>query len=269
MKKLFQMFKGGVASSVNINVNSCSSGEKIQGSGRVIEKNISLVQTVEEITTDGVFNVKVEHTEKTQSKVVVSGDDNIVDYIVVKEESFGLLKLAIKENVSFVTNNEITVTVYTNASMIRKINHKGTGNLKMIGNYNHLKTIKQTGVGNLKIEAVVSDDCIINQDGVGSVSFTNISCGTCTIKQTGVGKLTLHSGSIAELYLKNDGVGSTDLSNVVINSATVKTSGVGNLTIAPKQKLDVTISGTGDVVCIGKPEFIHKKESGLGKLKYK
>ena len=82
---------------------------------------------------------------------------------------------------------------------------------------------------------------------------------------SGAGKYTL-AGTAVKEFVEISGAGEVHGFDLKTPSCLVKISGSGKVETSVSKELDVTISGIGNVVYIGKPSVINKKISGFGKV---
>ncbi len=103
------------------------------------------------------------------------------------------------------------------------------------------------------------------EEGAGQTVLTNIDSKRLDINYKGAGRLAA-SGKVQDLSLEARGVGEVDVKDLIAQDANVDFEGVGNVRIYASRRLDLLVSGMGDLTYYGKPRIINKLASGFGSI---
>ena len=136
----------------------------------------------------------------------------------------------------------------------------------------------------IEFDVVVSDLTAITLDGIGRIEGANLVIDHLAIFASGLGDIELHAINLSDLDVRMDGIGNVRLSGSVdtqiISStglgmfdapgldsrvAEVTTAGFGSATVRVRERLTVTIGGSGNVNYIGNAK-IDLTDNGLGEL---
>lgn len=101
--------------------------------------------------------------------------------------------------------------------------------------------------------------------GSGSVNASSISADDFEIKIMGSGNANL-AGSAKEVEIKIIGSGQIVANNLVAEKAKVQLLGAGNIAVYANKKLNIHVSGDGNVKYYGEPREVEQKISGNGEV---
>jgi hypothetical protein len=227
---------------VAITCSSCNwmGFRRIKGNG-IITTVTRDINRAENIKLAGSYDVEI--TQGPVTSVKVEADENIIPYIITREEG-GYLVIKSRDNVSFSSEHDIKIYITTNK--LEKLHLAGSGNIigknKFTGG-NKLE-LKIAGSGDIKMEVNTPD---IEADIAGS------------------GSMTL-SGETKDERIKISGVGDFNADQLKAESANVKIAGSGNVKVFADMNLDVSIAGVGSVYYKGSPS-IKQHIAGSGEVK--
>lgn len=120
MKKLTLFF------AIILTIITLSAQERIVGSGKTVvqERKLAAFTSVSHLSS--TFNITIK--QSNVSKVIVTADDNLIDYILT-EVSNGTLTVSVKPEISY-SEPHVTITVYT--PHLNEVVMKGTGNVTVL-----------------------------------------------------------------------------------------------------------------------------------------
>lgn len=106
----------------------------------------------------------------------------------------------------------------------------------------------------------------LTEEGAGQTVLSDIDSKRLDINYKGAGRLAA-SGKVQDLRLEARGVGEVDVKSLIAQDANVDFEGVGDVKIYASQRLDLLVSGMGDLTYYGKPHVVNKMASGFGSIK--
>ncbi len=165
--------------------------------------------------------------------------------------------------------NEVVTEVKNGTLMIHSNNKHNWGNFwnnKKVTVYvvaKDLNTISVSGSGDLKIENDFNTSSLaFRLSGSGEFSG-KIYVKTLEAAVSGSGEFTI-AGSADELNVAISGSGDFNGDGLVTKSTAIRVSGSGNASVYASEKLDASVSGSGDVRYSGHPKSISKVVRGSG-----
>lgn len=105
----------------------------------------------------------------------------------------------------------------------------------------------------------------LTEEGAGQTVLSNIDSKRLDINYKGAGRLAA-SGKVQDLSLEARGVGEVDVKGLIAQDANVDFEGVGDVKIYASRRLDLLVSGMGDLTYYGKPRVVNKNASGFGNI---
>ncbi len=193
---------------------------KIIGSGKLVTKDIP-VQNFDAIEASGVFSLVLSQGGKEGVKI--EADDNLQELFEVKTDG-GTLKIGMKKNTNFDTDNKLKVYV----------------------TFNKLKNLELKMVGGTSNESQLNfDDLNITNKSVGSVKL-NMSAKKLHIDNKSVGNVNL-SGKADNVTIVNKSVGSISAADFVVQNLDIENTGVGSAEVNVEKECKVKDSFLGKV----------------------
>jgi hypothetical protein len=104
--------------------------------------------------------------------------------------------------------------------------------------------------------------------GSGSAKLEDLSGDRFDADISGSGSLRA-AGSVDKLDAHLSGSGAANLSQLRATDAVVSLSGSGTARVQSSTSLDATLSGSGDIFCIGHPSHVQQHVSGSGHVRVK
>ncbi len=204
--------------------SSCN-WRRIKGNGNLATENRSITNVQKIILENGC---DVEITQGPVASLKVEADDNLIPYIITREEGI-TLRITSKNHTSLSSDNPIKV--YITTTKLEQIQLTGSGNI--IG-----KT-KFTGSDKLTLKISGSGD--INLDVNAPRVDGNIT-GSGTIAVTGETK-------DEDIHIV--GAGNYNADGLKAENAVVRITGAGDVKVFTDNNLDVNITGVGSVLYKG------------------
>ena len=230
----------------------------MSGSGYVVteEFELSNFSMVENQTV-----VDVEIVQGDEQKVVVEGDNNIIDqlqlYVHGNELSIDLREGCYKN---------FNITVYITVPYLEKVSVKSTGDVT-IDDFEDLDylTLKTSSTGDIIGTGVleVSDVLELKTSSTGNIKLEAYTFDLVA-DITGTGDITL-AGNCKNQNVEMSSTGKFKAYDFESENCTIRVSGTGYAKINVSEQLDARISGTGDIYYLGNPR-INISDNGVGDL---
>ncbi|MBL6751992.1 MAG: DUF2807 domain-containing protein [Nevskia sp.] len=103
----------------------------------------------------------------------------------------------------------------------------------------------------------------LETNGSGQATLNDLAADTLKITLSGSGGVSA-TGKVRQLQLAIEGSGDADLDNLDIRAAAVRIDGSGNANLSPRDSLDATINGSGDVRYTGLIAHLSTQIHGTG-----
>lgn len=223
---------------ININIGS----DIVNGSGKIITKDIALEHTLTGVKTMSAIDVVFDPSMKDNIKL--EGDDNILEYVQVRQNGNGVLEIDFKENTGIYTLKNVIVYVpYIDGGLIES---SSVGNISLKG------------------EALTGDTFDLQVSSTGSINLA-IEANKLTVNDSSTGTIKLTgSADTAEITLSS--TGSFEGYEFKLNDAVVTVSSTGSAHVNVSGELNASASGPGDVVYAGNPK-VSASGGGPGAVK--
>jgi len=221
-------------------INYGNGHDRVIGSDKLVHQ-VRPIAGVRGIELLGPVDVVLK--QSPTEKLTVHTDDNLTGFVETTVKD-GILRIGIKEGVSFRSKHAIGATVEVP----------------------HLSSLKVLSSGDVTCADFQSDLMEITIQGSGDVRMDALRAGTVAVLIQGSGDVRL-SGSAAQQGYVIEGSGDVDAAELVGRSVAVRIAGSGDADIWANESLSVDIDGSGDVTYRGKPA-IKKSINGSGELKH-
>jgi len=195
----------------------------ISGEGKVVSQEIQL-DNFHEIGLS--FSGKVILTQGSPQKIVIEGQQNIIDNIK-KEVRGGSWNIEFDRNVKKAEPVTITITI----PMLDEIALSGSGTILSTNTFRNIDKLE------------------IGMSGSGHVDF-GFEAKSTELAMSGSGKANL-SGTSNDLEISMSGSGSVNAKDLVTKKCEVNISGSGNAAVHVNGDLRAAISGSGNVTYTG------------------
>jgi hypothetical protein len=117
----------------------------------------------------------------------------------------------------------------------------------------------------LKVTVIAPQIPAVFLKGSGDIELNGLQQPALAVNLTGAGNIE-GNGKVDTLTITGRGAGNIDFSDVEARDATVRASGAGNVEIAATGKVDVAMSGVGNISLHKKPAQLTSSLSGIGSI---
>ena len=200
----------------------------ISGTGSIVTENRNANDfTSIELQT----SADVEIVKGNSFNVSVSDYENIIQYLTVEVVDSRLI----------IKKKPFTINLWNSRAKV------------IVTMPDPLYSVKLAGSGNIKVRSAFNDLEFILLSGSGNVELVN-SCQLNKLEAQISGSGNMKAiGSAQDLYTKISGSGNIQFSQFKAKSANCTISGSGNMYVFIEDKLEVFLSGSGDIVYSGQP----------------
>lgn len=225
---------------------SCNN-EIIEGNGVLTHDTLNISNAaVQHIKLNAMC--KVEIIPSINNHIIVSGDENLVQLLDIKQNKQTLIIENKKENLNWnsSSNNDLIVKVYSNA----------------------IQEVTLGGIGTITAQEPIlaSNTLTIINSGMGKIDLP-VQTNILDVTLSGAGNITL-KGAAVNATIKQSGAGSIEAFELATQNANINLSGAGSIQINTISKANAIISGVGSIKFKSKPSEITEQITGLGKISY-
>jgi len=247
MKFTLSIAAAAILASCSISVNSSdfegNAWQKIKGNGNVITEERSITSDVNEIILSS--SIDVRYTQGSPAKMVVEGEDNLVDKVVT-EVSGNTLKVYKKRNTNMWTTKKLQVLV-TTPNLVRAA-CTSSGDFYATNTLTGDKlTLKTSSSGDIKASVEVRD-----------LELSCSSSGDQIIK-----------GSAERLIAKTSSSGDIDADDLTAKHCKASSSSSGDVSVYATESIEARTSSSGDIFIYGNPEQRSSNSSSSGDITFK
>lgn len=216
-------------------------GERIEGSGNLTTQERAITG-FSAVKSSGSFDVYLS-SGATQS-VRIEADDNLHEYI---ETTLNGTELDIDTKEGYRLDSDKDIKIFLTSPQFDKVHLSGSGNI-----------ISQSQiVGNAKIDLSVS--------GSGNIKV-DLRAPAIDAHMSGSGDIDL-SGEAKKFEGSLSGSGNIRAMNLKTEETSIRISGSGNADVFASTKLDVHVTGSGDVRYKGGVQQVTSNITGSGSVK--
>lgn len=230
----------------------------LSGSGNVVSEEFTLSEFTE---VENQTVVDVEIVQGDEQKVVVEGDQNIMDQLQMNVHG-NELSIDLRDG----CYNHFELKVYITVPYLEKVSVKSTGDV-FIDDFDGLDylTLKTSSTGDIIGTGVLEVDNVLE---LRTSSTGNIDLEAYTYDLnasiSGTGDITL-VGSCKNQDVEMNSTGKYKAYDFESENCTIRVSGTGDAKLNVSEQLDVHISSTGDVYYLGSPR-VDVTDNGVGDL---
>jgi hypothetical protein len=178
--------------------------------------------------------------------VEVRADDNLMPLIetrVVSDGGMRTLQIGGRENASFTTRNEPTVTV----------------------DFVALSALSLTGSGDAQGDGLKTDALAISLSGSGNLRLSRLDSERLSARLSGSGSAEL-AGRAAHADIVLDGSGELKAAALEVDTMGLQAAGSGDARVHARKQLAVELSGSGDVA-YGGDARLRQSVTGSGRIR--
>jgi hypothetical protein len=242
--KTFNMKKLALFSLViSILFSSCINfgGKRVKGDGNIVKQDRE-VDVFDEVHVSGALDVYVRQGE--QRSVSIEGDENLMKYIITKNEGD---KLEVRTKSGYNIRPTQKMKIYVTSPEFTRLDVSGACNI----------------IGENKISA--SEKLELEVSGAGDISM-EADAPDLKASISGSGKVDL-KGRTQDFDLELSGAAKATCFDLMSENTRVEISGAGSAEVYASVKLDAHVSGAGNVRYKGSAGNVQQKISGAGSVK--
>jgi hypothetical protein len=222
-----------------IGLNACDR-YCMEGNGK-IESEHRVVTDFSSIENNTGFDIKVTYDSVTSIRV--DADENLMDLINTSVRNG---KLIVDSDDGQCVQSYSSVLINIHTPELERIELNGSGSFDVYSFNCPDLTIRNTGSGDIEIRNLITEDITAILSGSGDVYL---------------------DGTGIEARYSVSGSGDINGFDMKVSNATVKNSGSGDVSCFVYDNLDVTLSGSGDVIYAGPSTLlIVQDDSGSGDI---
>ncbi len=220
------------------NYDDPKSGEKINGSGYLITRNLDLSDFDSiEFNIPGTLYIEPGNGDNVEITV----DDNIYGYLNIEVTGN---KLSVSRQ-SGVDLGEFDLTIRTEMSDLRKLQTNSIGRIEGKGKF-------------------VTDYLWLETNSIGSISL-DIEAQEIQTTVSSIGSVVL-SGLADKHFVSLNSIGSLDAFELVTKTTKVQINSLGNAEIYAKDRIEASVTSMGSLYYKGEPEVIILQLTSLGRI---
>jgi len=246
--------------SCNITTNGFGNG--IKGNKNVTSTEITIADynQLKNFTSADIF---YEQKPDNTPYLRLETDENLYECISIDVKD-GILSISTKENI-----NPSKFNIYTNSKDISNIYGRGSGliNLKNDISSNNL-AIGLDGSGDIRANNIFANNLNIALKGSGDINLKNIDCTVLKSLVQGSGDIQL-GGKASDAEFSVTGSGDIGAYKLTAGAAKCNVKGAGDIEVSVTDKLDATVTGSGDIKYKGSPIITRSKIKGSGDIRQK
>lgn len=242
MNRFTQLF--AVTAMAIVFFTSCNFWSKnaIYGNCQIVGKEINITD-YDEIKVGLAADIVYQQFSDSAPCLQVNTDDNLFSSLDIRVEDNQLIIDTKPDSIIRPTQ----LTIYTNSKNLKKVHISGSGDLYLRGEVN---------AGNFDL----------NVSGSGNIRTDSLLCRNLKVNISGSGNAQLVGAAKKASYTVS-GSGNVKAFEFMVQLLKCKISGSGNIEALSRKKLDVSVSGSGNIKYKGLPESINSSVSGSGTIK--
>ena len=219
----------------------------VRGSGDVVveERNVS---GFDKILVSGAGRVIV--TQGDSESLTIETDDNLMRYIVTKVEG-DTLEIGFTEGTVLSEGGGGRALQPSDSIVFR---------IEVID----LSAVTLSGAAKFEMEKLKTGDLDILLSGAGDIEMADLNGSRLDVQVSGAGDVNL-AGKVVSQDIRLSGLGKYQAFDLESETAGVTISGAGGADLWVLDRLDIVISGAGDVKYYGTPT-VNPEVSGLGRI---
>ena len=233
---------GWIALALLVSLGSCRNfmGKRIRGNGNIKTEDRS-VSSFKNIDVSGAAKVMV--SQGNQPSVKIEGDENLLQYMEVRQEGD---KIIVRERQGFRLIPTGDLRVYVTAPVFNRIDASGACDI-----------IGQTKISN-------PENMEMHVSGAGNIKM-EVDAPRLTSTVSGSGSIYL-KGQTKEVDLELTGAGHAHCYDLLSENTRVDISGAGSAEVYASVKLQADVSGAGSVSYKGNANDVNQHVSGAGSV---
>jgi len=221
---------------------SCNySGKPIYGNHQLVNQRID-IDNYENVFINLPGEIFYQQYSDSAPYLQIHTDENIINALDVKLKNNQLI-ITVKKD-SIIKPSQLTV--YTCSHNLNQVEVGGSGKLRLKG---------QVNCKNLELDIT----------GAGNILVDSLICNNLSAKITGSGNMQLAGASNQSSY-KITGSGNIKAFDYFVQELSCGITGSGNIEALVTKKLNINITGAGNISYRGNPGSINQEITGAGKV---
>jgi len=239
----FRFYRQGFWDDMHWKWSGISDYRAIRGNGIFLETKHDLEDPVTSVEMNKYLfaNLQVEQTSSDTTRIVISGDENLVDQVKYDLHD-GRLVLSSQQPLR--SENNLIVRLQTG----------------------HLKEIQSNMLGNIQMNRpFTSDKLNIILMGPGNLQADSLDVGSLTVSSEGVGSVQL-AGKAGQTHFDVAGVGGIKAFDLRSDTVYAYVKGIGSVQCNPSEYLEGRVEGIGKITYKEEPKVKNTSTAGIGKI---
>ncbi len=236
-------------------------GKVVTGSGSIETKEVPLEQALTGIR--GMGSVDVIFDPSLDGKAVIEGDNNLIGYVELSQNSEGVLSVDFEDGLNIVFVRQMRVYVPMLSGGV--IETMGSGDISMAGGTltGESFDVLTGGSGDISL-ALEADSVSLSVDGSGDMAIA-MKAQALNIESRGSGDIDL-SGTAQQMRASVTGSGELAATRLDAQDAQVNVSGSGDAYVTVTGSLTGSVNGSGDLEYSGDPASVDVSDNGSGRV---
>ncbi len=249
---------------------------QIRGNGHIEEQSRAL-SGFTAITSTGSVDVYVK--QGNAFSVVVRADDNLLSYIKTEVKNNTLI-ISVTRNIWRAKTLEVHITMKNLQKVVLtgsgdfyckspfttqnlQFILTGSGDAKAVLKAKNVQ-VKVSGSGDVDVSGI-HGNLGIEVNGSGDITATGLQLETCSLKVAGSGGVEL-KGRTDQLTMVVAGSGDVAAGGLAAVNVNAHNTGSGDVFVNAIDKLEVSLSGSGDLSYTGNPAVLKVSAAGSGEV---
>jgi hypothetical protein len=210
-------------------------GERLQGSGRIVEEPRPL-PAFQAVHVDGPVRVELQASDR--DAVTVRFDDNLVSLVETRvvDGNRAVLEIGVRPGAAFRAARAPVVVV----------------------GFRALGELVLRGSGDVRADRIDADDFALSMSGSGDTRIESLRAARLAAVLAGSGDLVVRGGRADEQAFRLSGSGDVHAGRLEGRRVMVSVRGSGDAVVHATETLDATIAGSGDVAYRGNPRITQR-----------
>lgn len=210
----------------------------VRGSGEVVVDNRQ-VSDFDSISLEGVGRMVI--TQGNTESLSIETDDNLLGYIESEVDN-GVLELTWDRDVLLRPTEGVTYRV----------------------SLRRLVSLHASGAGSFELDQLDTPELAVDFSGAGKLSIDRLTAGQIDLTISGAGEIQL-AGSADTAEVTISGIGRYQAPDLESQRVSISISGGGDATVWATDRLDLALSGLGEIGYYGDPT-VSQEISGGGRI---
>jgi len=228
-----------------------------KGSGNVVSE-VRELPSFDQIELDGSCDLII--TVGDEVRVVVSGDDNLIERVRTEVEGRGTLRIDTRG--SYSTRRGLRVEI--SMPHLTRLDITGSGDADIKGLREENLELNITGSGDVSIVGTAAR-IEIDVRGSGDITATEVEAEEVRIRSHGSGDIDLE-GHADLLDVVVRGSGEINARRLATRESTAEIYGSGDVSVRTDESFDGAVYGSGDIDVYGNPPRVNRRVSGSGDI---